>query len=69
MHVEEADTHMELGDFTVVRLERGRVWLREKWETSGICGPMAVPARATELLEEGWMMSGAIYPEGGAGSW
>jgi hypothetical protein len=53
------------GQFRVARLAPGRLWL-ESDEDGRNYGPLAVPARVSQLLAVGWELSGAIGRAGRA---
>lgn len=48
--------------FAIVRIERGKLWLKPLQEGWGkkTLGPIIVPKKATELLEEGWSIECAL---------
>ena len=56
------DNYLEFDHFTIVRLERGKLWLEgfaSLLETDSI-GPVPAPVAATDLLKEGWTISCAL---------
>ena len=61
------ENYLEFDHFTIVRLERGKLWLEgfASLLSSGSIGPVPVPVAATNLLEEGWAISCALGKDRG----
>ena len=61
------ENYLEFDHFTIVRLERGKLWLEgfASLLASGSIGPVPVPVAATNLLEKGWAISCALGQDRG----
>ena len=54
------EDYMEFDRYTIARLEQGKLWLEACISGEGVIGPIAVPGKATALLQESWDISCAL---------
>ena len=54
------DDYMEFDHFTIGRIEPGKLWLKAYISGEGVVGPIAVPRKATDILQENWEISCAL---------
>lgn len=59
------EDYLDFDHYTITKMEPGRVWLEAFLSAAGVVGPIAVPKKATELLEEGWEISCALARRSG----
>lgn len=54
------EDYMEFDHYTITRVEPGKLWLECFGSVEGVVGPIAVPRKATDLLQKGWDISCAL---------
>jgi len=54
------EDYMEFDHYTITKIEPGRIWLGSFLVEGGDTGPISVPRKATELLQEDWEISCAL---------
>ncbi len=59
------EDYLDFDHYTITKIEPGRIWLDAFLSTDGVVGPIAVPKKAAELLEEGWEISCALARQHG----
>jgi len=52
--------YMEFDHYTIAKIEPGKLWLEGMLSDESTIGPISVPRKATELLQEGWDISCAL---------
>ena len=55
----EDDDFVDFEQFTVTKVEAGRVWL-SSWIDGEEYGPLRIPEEASRLIEDGWEISCAL---------
>jgi hypothetical protein len=55
------------GDYEAVRIRGQTLWLRDRWRSADLYGPVHVPGRGPGLIDEGWTLAARLYC--GHGRW
>jgi len=54
------EDYIDFDHFTITRMEPGKLWLEHFVTGEGVIGPIAVPKKATDLLQVDWEISCAL---------
>jgi hypothetical protein len=54
------DDYMDFDHYTIARIEPGKLWFDVFGDDEPVIGPVAVPKKATDLLQAGWDISCAL---------